>query len=98
MLTEGIAMKTLFSKVPAFSSTKSFTGHCLGAAGSIEAVFSLLAVQRNLLLPNLNFNNSILEHGLEPQLKAVSEVPITNVLSNSSGMGGFCSSIVMSKA
>ena len=95
-VTEGMAMKEVFEQVPAFSSTKAFTGHCLGAAGSIEAIFSILAIQNELLFENLNFKQPIPQHGLIPCYKSRKKV-VSHVLSNSAGMGGFCSSLVVSK-
>ncbi|QHI36895.1 3-oxoacyl-[acyl-carrier-protein] synthase 2 [Kordia antarctica] len=97
-LTEGIAMKTVFNNnVPSFSSTKSYTGHCLGAAGSMEAIFSIFAIQHNTVFKNLNFKTPISEHALTPQLITTSQKNITHVLSNSAGMGGFCSSLIFQK-
>lgn len=98
-LTEGFAMKTVFNgNVPSFSSTKSYTGHCLAAAGSMETIFSVLALQHNTLFKNLNFTNPIKEHLLIPQLKTISQKNINHVLNNSAGMGGFCSSLIISKS
>ncbi|MFX6383742.1 beta-ketoacyl-ACP synthase I, partial [Acinetobacter baumannii] len=56
-LSEGIAMIRIFGENngPEFSSTKAFTGHTLAAAAGIEAVYSLLAIQNNIIFPNLNF-------------------------------------------
>lgn len=97
-LTEGVAMKTVFeNNVPAFSSTKSYTGHCLGAAGSMEAIFSILALQHHTTFKNLNFHASITEHDLTPEVKTNTQRNITYVLSNSAGMGGFCSSLIFQK-
>ena len=97
-LTEGMAMKIFFdSKPPPFSSTKSYTGHCLGAAGAIEAIYSIIALQENTLFSNLNFKEVIVKHQLIPQLRTARKKNISNVLSNSSGMGGFCSSLIFSR-
>ncbi len=96
-LSESVAIKNVFGeKVPPFSSTKAFTGHTLAAAGGIEAVFSVLAIQHNFIPPNLNFANPISEMGLIPNLKSGSLI-IENVLSNSFGFGGNNSSLVFSK-
>src|SRR5690606_4005359 len=62
--TEGNAMKRLFEKVRAFSSTKAFTGHTLGAAGAVEAVYSILAIANQEVYPNLNFEEAIPECGI----------------------------------
>lgn len=96
-LTEGMAMKQFFEdKVPPFSSTKSYTGHCLAAAGSIETIFSILAMQQNCVFPNLNFKEIIPKHELIPIKEVTHKENVTHVLSNSAGMGGFCSTIIIS--
>lgn len=97
-ITEGLAIKKAFlNQVPSFSSTKSFTGHALGAAGAIEAVISILCLQHNFIPPNLNFSEHIEEHSLSPVVSLQENVPVRNVLSNSVGMGGSCCSIIFSK-
>lgn len=96
-LSEGIALEKLFSgKVPPFSSTKSFTGHTLGAAGSIEAVISILAINNGLILPNLNFSTPMKELNIRPATKLVRDAKVSNVLSNSFGFGGNNSSLIFS--
>jgi 3-oxoacyl-[acyl-carrier-protein] synthase-1 len=97
-LSEGIAIKRLYGdRYPRLSSTKAFTGHSLGASGGMEAVFSILAIQRQCVFPNLRFENSIPETGIQPQLR-LEGVEISHVMSNSFGFGGNCSSIVFSKS
>ncbi len=95
--TEGIAIKTVFQDVPAFSSTKPFTGHTLGAAGAIEAVVLYLTLEKGFIPPNLNFEQAIEDHGLIPATQVNNKKEITHGLSNSIGIGGFCSSLVFSK-
>ncbi|MEH6535274.1 MAG: beta-ketoacyl-[acyl-carrier-protein] synthase family protein [Psychroserpens sp.] len=96
-LSEGRAIKRVFGNtIPDFSSTKAFTGHTLAAAGAIEAVYSILALQKNLMFPNLNFNTAIPELQMVPITK-VTEKPLDYVLSNSFGFGGNCSTIIFSK-
>ena len=88
-LSESVALKNVFEeKIPPFSSTKAFTGHTLAAAGAIEAVFSVLAIVKNCVFPNLNFKNSIEETGLTPQKYFQENHFINAVLSNSFGFGG----------
>lgn len=96
-VTEGIAIKTVFQDVPAFSSTKPFTGHTLGAAGAIEAAILYLTLKRGFIPPNLNFEQAIEDHGLVPSTIVNNKQEITHGLSNSIGIGGFCSSLVFSK-
>jgi 3-oxoacyl-[acyl-carrier-protein] synthase-1 len=85
-------------RVPKVSSTKAFTGHTLGASGGIEAVFSILAITHGWVFPNLRFKAQIPELNYTPQIKLEKGQSINNVLSNSFGFGGNCSSIVFSKA
>lgn len=96
---EGTAMLRIFGEdnVPDFSSTKAFTGHTLAAAAGIEAVYSILSLQRNTIYPNLNFKDKMHEFNLIP-VTEVKEKPIQNVLSNSFGFGGNCSTLIFSKS
>jgi 3-oxoacyl-[acyl-carrier-protein] synthase-1 len=97
-LSEGKAIEKIFSaKFPKVSSTKSFTGHTLGAAGGIEAVFSVLAINHNMAVPNLNFSTQMKELNFKPITELVQQAGIKNVLSNSLGFGGNCSSVLFSK-
>ena len=98
-LSEGRAIARLFgeSKVPDFSSTKPFTGHTLAAAAAIEAVYSVLAIQNNVVFPNLNFKTPMAEFNLQPQT-ALKHKNIEHVLSNSFGFGGNCSTLIFSKS
>ena len=97
-LTEGRALKRIFGEnVPNFSSTKPFTGHTLAAAASVEAVFSLLSLQHNLVYPNLNFQSPIEELNIFPITK-LEKKNIEYVLSNSFGFGGNCSTLIFSKS
>ena len=98
-LTESIAFKNIFKdKIPAFSSTKSYTGHTLAASGAIEAVFSILSINNNVLFPNLNYQSPITETGLKPVDKVKTNCTVNHVLSNAFGFGGNCTSLVISKA
>ncbi len=98
-LSEGIAMIRIFGEgnVPEFSSTKAFTGHTLAAAAGIEAVYSLLAIQNNLIFPNLNFKTKMAEFDLTP-VTELKEKNIKHVLSNSFGFGGNCSTLIFSES
>lgn len=98
-LSEGKALVQLFGSrdaVPKFSSTKAFTGHTLAAAGAIEAVYSLLALAEQAVLPNLNYTTPIAELGIVPETEW-QPAAIRHVLSNSLGFGGNCSTLVFSK-
>ena len=94
---EGKAIERMFAgKVP-FSSTKPFTGHTLAAAGVIEAIFSIWAMQQNELLPNLNFETPMESLTIQP-VKEKQAKDIQHVLSNSFGFGGNNVSLIFSKA
>ncbi len=93
---ESKAMLRIFQNVPDFASTKSNIGHTLGAAGAIEAVYSLLSLIHQEVFPSLNFSESITSTGLTPVL-AYQKKPVQHVLSNSFGFGGNCSSLIFSK-
>ncbi len=97
-LSEGRAITRLFEgNIPRLSSTKSYTGHTLAAAGGLEAVFSVLAIQENVIFPNLRFKNRISELTIEPVTQLVEEAGINHVLSNSFGFGGNNSTVIFSK-
>jgi 3-oxoacyl-(acyl-carrier-protein) synthase len=93
---ESIAMKRLFESVPAFASTKSNTGHTLGAAGGIEAIFCILNLMHQEVYPSLRFENPIDGPGLVP-VTAYKQMKLDHVMSNSFGFGGNCSSLIFSK-
>ena len=72
------------------SSTKSFTGHTLGASGGVEAVFSVLAIKHGLIYPNLRFETKMNEVPFAPETKFLKGQKVKNVMSNSFGFGGNC--------
>ena len=81
-------------RLPLLSSTKSFTGHTLAAAGAVEAVFSILSIQNGKVWANLRSGSPILP-GVSPVASTVS-APVRHVLSNSLGFGGNCTSLIFS--
>lgn len=89
-------MLQLFKTAPAFASTKANTGHTLGAAGAIEAVYSILNLYHQELYPGINFKDPIPAIGLEP-VKAYQQRNLEHIMSNSFGFGGNCSSLIFSK-
>ncbi len=95
-LVESRAMLRLFNKVPAFASTKANTGHTLGAAGAIEAVYSILNLVNQEVYAGLNFNQPVKETGLQP-VQRYQKMPLKHIMSNSFGFGGNCTSLVFSK-
>ena len=96
-LSEGLAMQKLFdTKVPHFSSTKPYTGHTLAAAGAIEAVFCMLAMQHDIIYPSINFKNQMDELTISPQQELIKNIKLNYILSNSFGFGGNASSLLFS--
>lgn len=79
------------------SATKSATGHLLGAAGAIEAVFSILAVRDNMLPPTLNLENPSLESDIDFVPLKAKKKTISAALSNSFGFGGTNASIIFAE-
>jgi 3-oxoacyl-[acyl-carrier-protein] synthase-1 len=96
--SEGIAIQRVFGdKIPPVSSTKSFTGHTTSAAGGVEAVISLLALQHNFIPVNLNFSAPMDELSFIPAMNPEPTAPLRHVLSNSFGFGGNDTSLIFSK-
>ena len=90
-LYETMALKTAFGgkvSVPPVSSTKGQIGHCLGAAGAIEAVISLMAMQNNIFPPTINQESPDPECDLDYIPTNAREGKINAVMSNSFGFGG----------
>lgn len=97
-IAEGTAIQRLFSPVyPRMSSTKSYTGHTLGACGGIEAVFSCLAIRHGIIYPNLRLETRMKELSFMPETQYSTNQAINHVMSNSFGFGGNCSSLIFSK-
>lgn len=93
--SEGAAIVRLWGEsCPVFSSTKQYTGHALAAAGGIEAVFSVLSIDRGVVYPNLNWHRPIEGLSLVPQLEYADGREINIVMSNSFGFGGNNSSLI----
>ncbi len=96
--TESFAFTTLFGEqVPPFSSTKSYTGHTLAAAGAVEAIISVLSICHGEIYPNLNFDQPIAGRGLIPVTELQQQKEIKHVMSNSFGFGGNGTSLIFSK-
>ncbi len=98
--TETQAIKTVFGDHAyklAVSSTKSMTGHLLGAAGGVEAIFSLLALSRGVLPPTINYTTPDPECDLNYIPNQAQERKISTALSNSFGFGGTNAVLVFKK-
>ena len=96
----GAVERLLGDKAPeaTMSSTKSATGHLLGAAGAIEAIFSILAIRDQVAPPTINLENPAVETTLNLAPLVKQERKIDVALSNSFGFGGTNASLVLGKA
>jgi len=92
------AIKTLFtSEQPMISSTKSMTGHSLGATGAHEVIYSIMMINENFIAPSINIESLCDDaEGLDI-VTETRNVSINNVLSNSFGFGGTNASLVISR-
>ena len=99
-LTETQAIKTVFGeyakKVPV-SATKSMTGHLLGAAGSTEAIFTLLAIRDGLIPPTINYEEPDPECDLDYVPNVARQHPLNVAMSNAFGFGGTNATLVFKK-
>ena len=98
--TETEAIKTTFGNHAyklAVSSTKSMTGHLLGAAGGVEAIFTLLAMQKGLIPPTINYTNPDPECDLDYVPNVARERNLNICVSNSFGFGGTNGVLVFKK-
>ena len=92
------AIKTLFnSETPMISSTKSMTGHSLGATGAHEVIYSIMMINENFIAPSINIESLCDDaEGLDI-VTETRNISINNVLSNSFGFGGTNASLVISR-
>ena len=84
------------SKV-SMSSTKSSTGHLLGAAGAVEAIFCILAIRDNVAPPTINLDNPSVETAIDLVPHTPRKREINVALSNSFGFGGTNASVIMQR-
>ncbi|RFU70475.1 beta-ketoacyl-[acyl-carrier-protein] synthase II [Peribacillus saganii] len=99
-LNETLAIKQVFGRHAYelfVSSTKSMTGHTLGAAGAIEAIFSLLALQEGIMPPTINYDIPDEELDLDYVPNRARKADLKAVLSNSLGFGGHNASLIFKK-
>ena len=92
------AIKNLFnSEIPMISSTKSMTGHSLGATGAHEVIYSIMMINENFIAPSINIESLCDDaEGLDI-VTETRNISINNVLSNSFGFGGTNASLVISR-
>ncbi|MDH5607387.1 MAG: beta-ketoacyl-ACP synthase II [Anaerolineae bacterium] len=98
--TETIAIKTVFGEkayVIPVSSSKSMTGHMMGATGAIEALFCAKAIQTNMVPPTINYDTPDPECDLDYVPNEKRELKVKHAMSNSFGFGGHNATIIISK-
>jgi len=94
------AIKEMFGgkdKCPPISSTKGQIGHCLGAAGAIEAIMAIMALNESIIPPTINVMNQDPECDLDVVPNVARKAELTTVMSNNFGFGGTNSSIIFKK-
>jgi 3-oxoacyl-[acyl-carrier-protein] synthase II len=99
-LTETIAIKTVFGehakRIP-ISATKSMTGHLLGAAGSTEAIFTILSIQDGIIPPTINYEEPDPQCDLDYVPNVARRQPLNIAISNAFGFGGTNATLVFKK-
>lgn len=93
-LAECNAVKSIFDIPPPISSTKSMTGHTLGAAGAVESIFSILSIVNNISPPTINLNNPDEDCDLDFIPKEARDMKVDVSLNNSFGFGGTNSTLI----
>ena len=97
-LAELGAIKEVFGKsAPIIGSTKSMTGHSLGATGAQEAIYSILMMQNNFIAPSINIDNLVEEADGLKIAQSMMKHELNAVMSNSFGFGGTNASLIFSK-
>ena len=93
------AIKEVFgdSSIPLIGSTKSLSGHALGAAGVNESIYSLLMLQNDFVAESVNIENLDSEASGMPIVRKTKDVKLSRVLSNSFGFGGTNACLVFEK-
>jgi 3-oxoacyl-[acyl-carrier-protein] synthase II len=98
--TETLAIKTVFGdhakKIP-ISATKSMTGHLLGAAGSTEAIFTILAIRDGIMPPTVNYEEPDPQCDLDYVPNVARRKSIKVAMSNAFGFGGTNATVVFKK-
>ncbi len=97
---ETLAIKRVFkdrAKTVAISSTKSMMGHLIGAAGAVEAIISVLAIQHNAMPPTINYEHPDPECDLDYIPNHARQAPVQTALSNSLGFGGHNATVIFKR-
>jgi 3-oxoacyl-(acyl-carrier-protein) synthase len=95
---ELVGFENVFSKIPPFSSTKSYTGHTLAASGALEAIYCLLSFRNREIYPNLHTISPIQGCGSSLVRKFTPDVELNYIMSNAYGFGGNCTSLIFAKS
>ena len=99
-MNETKAIKTVFGEHAyklVVTSTKSMTGHLLGAAGGIEAIATVLSIKNNLIPPTINLDNPDPECDLNYSAKKMTQKDVNVAISNTFGFGGHNATILFKK-
>jgi 3-oxoacyl-(acyl-carrier-protein) synthase len=97
-ISEGRAIERLFgANVPPVSSTKPYTGHTTSAAGSTEAIISILCLLEQVIWPNLNFSEPMKDLHFSPVKEILRNQNVNHVMTNSFGFGGNDTSLIFSR-
>jgi 3-oxoacyl-[acyl-carrier-protein] synthase II len=101
-IAETLAIKSVFEDYAyklSISSTKSMTGHLLGAAGAIEALAGLMAINRDIIPPTINFTTEDpeIDYKLDLTLNEAKERKVNYIMSNTFGFGGHNASVIFKK-
>merc|ERR1719353_1315728 len=83
---------------PVVTSTKGATGHMLGAAGAVEAVFTTLSVAQDIIPPTLNLEKPVISEGIKHVTGEPLKMKVDAALSNSFGFGGTNACVLITKA
>lgn len=95
---ESLALRNVFGEaMPPVSSTKSMTGHLLGAAGSLEAIICLLAIRDGVLPPSINYDTPDPECAVNLVANEAREAKVAIAMSNSLGFGGHNASLILKR-
>ena len=97
-VAEGNALHRVFGEAPAVTSTKGVTGHTLGAAGAVEAAFTLLAVERDEVPPTANLTTIDADIPIDVVSGSARSKPVRAAMSNSFGFGGHNAVLVLTAA
>ncbi len=96
--SESLALRSVFGEaMPPMSSTKSMTGHLLGAAGSVEAIICLLAIRDGILPPSINYDTPDPECPVNLVANTAREAKVAIAMSNSLGFGGHNASLILKR-